>query len=284
MGYGKERKMKTILKRSILCSVFIAVIVGWPLYSSHAAPIFRIESAPIFADAGGANQVIGTFGTIFSETFTFGTPTNTGPLADFNANLPLNFGFDFWIKSQAGVFLAPTNQMVIQIEGASNGANGGMFDISNNIIKHDNAQAVPAGKVFYSEQLRIGVYDIAFPSAPTIQTNSRIQNYVTFGLHDPATDTLDPNSALWHNILDDNTGLTPIIQSSFDASGLDLFYEFAGSGYVFDALEDQALRLVTFFEGDLPGGNGVAVPEPATMLLLGSGLVGLVGFRKKLKK
>ena len=36
-------------------------------------------------------------------------------------------------------------------------------------------------KNFGGDYFRIGVYDILFPSEPTVLTNSRIQNYVTFG-------------------------------------------------------------------------------------------------------
>ncbi len=268
---------------------------------AQAAPTFFIQTAPIFADAdsGGANPITGSFGTIFSESFNFGTPTNTGPLADYDSTLPLNFGLDFWIKSEAGNH-ALGKQMVIQLEGADNGFNGGMFDIMNNVKKHDKAQPAPAGKEFYSDRFRIGVNDIPFASEPSVLTNSRIQNYVTFGGYDPATETLDPNSANWHNILDDFSGFPPVIHTSFDANGLDIYFEFAGAGYWADALEDQAVRLVTFYNGDLPGSDGddnggggsddggdggggaSDIPEPATFLLLGLGILGVSAFRKKM--
>lgn len=275
---GNFMRKKNTLVALLAASSFFGTL---PAYS---LPTFVVESAPVFADPGGSNKVVGTFGPAYSESFTFGTPTNTGPLADYDSTPPLNFGFDFWIKSEAGSS-GPSNQMVIQLEGADNGANGGMFDVSNNIIKHDNDQAIPAGKVLWNDQVRVRVNDIAFPSAPTVLTNSRIQNYVTFGGHNPATDTLDPNSALWQNILDDATGLTPIIQTSFDASGLDILFEFEGGGWVFDALEDQALRIVTFFNGDLPGNGGPdpdpnPMPLPGTLALLALGVVSLIVRRR----
>ncbi|GEM_PF-6472103 len=182
--------------------------------------------------------------------------------------------------------------MVIQLEGADNGANGGMFDIMNNVNKHDHGQPVPSGKVFYSDMFRIGVNDIPFASEPSVLTNSRIQNYVTFGGHDPATETLNPNSANWQNILDDFTALPPVVHAGFDTNGLDLYFEFAGARYWADALEDQAVRLVTFYSGHLPGdgtddggdggGGGNDIPEPATVLLLGLGILGISALKKKM--
>ncbi len=268
-----------------LTAIFSALLIlaGVP---AQASSTFFIETAPMFATSGGADIETGSFGTIFSESFTFGTPVNTGPLADYNSSIPLNFGLDFWIKSEAGAS-GPAKQMVIQLEGADNGFNGGMFDVMNNVHKHDTSQAPPAGKEFYSDMFRIGVNDIPFASAPTVLTNSRIQNYVTFGGHDPATETLDPNSSNWRNILDDFSHLPPVIHSTFDADGLDIYFEFAGAGYWADALEDQAVRLVTFYRGDLPGDGGDDgdgdndIPEPATVLLLGLGILGISASRKK---
>ncbi len=279
-------------KRTWLLAILSVALIAIGA-QAQAAPTFYIETAPIFADPGGANRVTGAFGTIFNESFGFGTPTNTGPLADYNASSPLNFGLDFWIKSEAGPY-GPMKQMVIQLEGADNGFNGGMFDIMNNVNKYVKGQPIPSGKVFYSDMFRIGVNDIPFASEPSVLSNSRIQNYVTFGGHDPATETLNPNSANWQNILDDFTALPPVIHASFDADGLDLYFEFAGAGYWADALEDQAVRLVTFYNGDLPGGGtddggdggggGNDIPEPATVLLLGLGILGISALKKKMTR
>ena len=45
---------------------------------------------------------------------------------------------------------------------------------------------------------------------------------------------------------------------------------------------DNEINAIMGLKGDFTGGGG-NVPEPSTLLLLGSGLIGLAGLRKKFK-
>ena len=277
------------MKRLVVLVFLLAGVVG--INPGEAASAYlKIESAPIFADTGtsGANPVTGSYHTAFNESFTFGTPEDTGEYTyNYDPAPPNVYGWvNYWIFSEAGNYppVPGWNQMVVQFEGESIGGQGGMFDIMANIIEHDGAQPLPTGKELWRDSFRIGVYDIPFPSEPDVKTNSRIQNYILLDNHNPADGPLNPNSPSWQNV-DDDDGFLPIIQTSFDADGLDFWYEFDGSMYIFDALEDSALRLITFFEGELPGSNGNGqvpeVPLPAAIWLLGSGLACMSFFGRR---
>ena len=248
---------------------------------------FSVEAAPIFAMADGSASQTGTYQTIYSAALPIPTTTlyiaNTGPLADLNGSPPHNYGFDYYVKTQTGAF-GSDKQLVINLEGTVIGGQGGLLDIINNSIKWNGSQAPPAGLVHYSDQYRIGLYNMSFPSAPTVLTNSRLQYHILETNFDPGTQLIP--AAQWSNITEDD-GTVPIVQTSFDASGLDAFFDFPGGLWAYNSgLEDTALRMVMFYQGEYPGGGTgpqPTVPEPGSVALLLTALtfIGAIEARRR---
>lgn len=88
----------------------------------------------------------------------------------------------------------------------------------------------------------------------------------------------DPTT-LWYRVNLNNYGNGPVLSISDDAQWIWTAANFASP----DAPDfDDSVFIKASF--DPPTNPTDSVPEPATILLIGSGLLGIVGFRKKFKK
>ncbi|MDY7038144.1 MAG: PEP-CTERM sorting domain-containing protein [Thermodesulfobacteriota bacterium] len=133
-----------------------------------------------------------------------------------------------------------------------------------------------------------GIGEVLLAFGFDVDTPGTYFSYTGYAMGSDFSDASDPfnpdNVAGEGLVFDDDVLLATLsfiaIDVGTDSLGVEGLYDgfFYGLFYGVSGLDISALTDITIHEA------GVPIPEPATMLLLASGLAGLAGFRKKLKK
>ena len=185
-----------------------------------------------------------------------------------------------WGNPVDGHIIASSSAGLIDINPLANGGLGS-FRVINASGNGDGVSVSPDGKTAYSEQGSINGYDIAtgalvfnsgflFPSPDgtgVITSTNGLNGDIIVNNNNGEIDLLDPNTLAMTVIA---TGGSRGDYASPDTNNGTLFLDFA----------DVVGRL-SCGQGCSIGGPPPTVPEPGSLILLGSGLAALLGFKKR---
>lgn len=221
------------------------VLVGNTIYSTESGP-----GGNIF---GGSNL-------IYKTDRTTGLPLGTITVSALPAGAAMSTlawdGTHFWTSEYLG------------------GNHGYRIDTSGNIVKtitlglagsNMDGMEYFNGKLIVNRGDTVGPYDVYDLDGTVLQAAFITPGYATTGIAFDGTDFFTSN--IFGSALSQWDGTTGAFKNNIPLTG--------GSFLIEDLSVDYALR------EDTGGNGGPVIPEPASMLLLSSGLLGMAGVRRK---